>query len=338
MAAGFKKATVQSGKVASTQTDMPAYVDLSRLGITTLAEAESVRVYADSAKTTEWCREVVSKTELHVKIPSLTTTVDIYVDWDGVRADYSVSATYGRNNVWSDYRAVYHLNDENDSTSNTYDLTQTTSGGVTFASGKVGSAASSPGVFPSNKALRRTSFAMMSDSEYAASWRITLWLRKDDTGFTWWYIMMLRGSGTYYQLWCQASDSNINFLGGAGTGPSMSALTVSQWYKIDIVADGTNLNIYRDGSFVTSGSVYKSPSSAYQDAYGILGYVENSFVQSGQLSMDEHRIVIGSGQSSAEWITTEYNNQNDEATFWGTWADVGGAAAVNARRLFLMMV
>ena len=99
MAAGFKLATVNSARVPSTQTNFPAYVDLSRLGITTLAEAQSVRVYADSSKTTEWAREIVSATEMHVKVPSLTSTVTMYVDYDGVRSDYAVTDTFGRNAV-----------------------------------------------------------------------------------------------------------------------------------------------------------------------------------------------------------------------------------------------
>jgi len=43
---------------------------------------------------------------------------------------------------------------------------------------------------------------------------------------------------------------------------------------------------------------------------------------------------------SANWITTEYNNQNDEAAFWGTWTDAGGGATANnsARRMLLMQM
>jgi len=44
---------------------------------------------------------------------------------------------------------------------------------------------------------------------------------------------------------------------------------------------------------------------------------------------------------SANWITTEYNNQNDEAAFWGTWTDAGGGgggAAQAARRGVIMMM
>jgi len=39
---------------------------------------------------------------------------------------------------------------------------------------------------------------------------------------------------------------------------------------------------------------------------------------------------------SANWVTTEYNNQSDEATFWGTWSDVGGGGA-NTTNFFYML-
>ena len=137
MAAGFKKATVRAADVPSTQTDFPSYVDLDRIGVTTLAEAQSIRVYADEAKTVEWAREIVSATEMHVKVPSLTSTVDIYVDWDGVRSDYAVGATYGRNAVWVDYEFVSHDGGGTDSTGNHSTTAEggVTSGGIT---GKIG--------------------------------------------------------------------------------------------------------------------------------------------------------------------------------------------------------
>ena len=138
MAAGFKTATVNASDVPSTQTNFPAYVDLSRLGITTQAEADSVRVYADSGKTTEWAREIVSATEMHVKIPSLTSTTAIYVDWDGVSSDYAVTDTYGRNAVWTGYKAVHHGDSVVDASGNLGNLTNT--GSVAYSAGKVGKA------------------------------------------------------------------------------------------------------------------------------------------------------------------------------------------------------
>ena len=62
----FVKATVRAADVLATQTNFPAYVNLTRLGITGLAQAQSVRVYSDVGKTTELAREIVSASEMHV--------------------------------------------------------------------------------------------------------------------------------------------------------------------------------------------------------------------------------------------------------------------------------
>jgi hypothetical protein len=114
MASGFKKSEAPgSTLVPTTQTDFPVYVDLQRLGITTLAEANSVRVYADQAKTTEWAREIVSVNEMHFKVPSISATTVSYIDWDGERSDYAIDATYGAENVWTNnYVAVWHLEED----------------------------------------------------------------------------------------------------------------------------------------------------------------------------------------------------------------------------------
>ena len=52
--------------------------------------------------------------------------------------------------------------------------------------------------------------------------------------------------------------------------------------------------------------------------------------------IDEARMK--NGALSANWITTEYNNQNAEATFWGTWTDAGGGPAAQAARRGVVMM
>ena len=59
----------------------------------------------------------------------------------------------------------------------------------------------------------------------------------------------------------------------------------------------------------------------------------------GVFSMGEVR--LRDFVQTANWITTEYNNQNDEAAFWGTWTDAGGGGstpAQAARRGAVMMM
>src|SRR5690606_376653 len=108
-----------------------------------------IRVYSDEAKTTELAREVVScdtgteTGELHVKIPSLTTSTVIYIDVDGSRTEPAADSTYGSEAVWSDYEFVSHDGGITDSTGT---HTPTNSGATTGVSGKLGDAVSLDGL------------------------------------------------------------------------------------------------------------------------------------------------------------------------------------------------
>jgi len=48
---------------------------------------------------------------------------------------------------------------------------------------------------------------------------------------------------------------------------------------------------------------------------------------------DEYR--LRNGTLSANWITTEYNNQSDESGFWGTWTTVSGGAPTFIPRIMV---
>ena len=122
---------IQSSQVPADQTDFPVLVDLSDLpaGFWSIVAngGGDIRVFKSDG-TTELAREVVScdtatdTGELWVKYAgtlssSMDTTIQIHAD--GVSSDYAVTATYGRNAVWSDYAVVMHLTDLTDSTGNT---------------------------------------------------------------------------------------------------------------------------------------------------------------------------------------------------------------------------
>lgn len=313
---------------SSAITNFPVYLDLAGLPAAFWTNVSSTGAdirMTESDGSTETPFELVSiatttkRGELHFLADSLSTTTNttFYLYYGNPSASaYSATSTYGRNNVWSAYRAVYHLSDENDSTANGYNMTQTTGGGVTFQSGKVGNDGSSGTTpSPSSNALRRASFALMTTGEYDGSWKASFWIKRNTATTTWFYMIMLRSTATRRQSWWQVTDTQTAFLGGAATGPTTTPLTVGTYYKFDVVADGTNLNIYRDGQFVKAASGYKSSTSAYQDVFGFFGYLENAVVQGSPVSMDENRITVGSTHSSPAWILTEYNNQSSTSTF-----------------------
>ena len=334
MAAGFKVATVNAASV-STQTDFPSYVDLSRLGITTLAEAQSVRVYADSSKTTEWAREIVSATEMHVKIPSLTSTTDIYIDWDGVSADYAVTDTYGRNAVWSDYVAVYHLEgNSNDSTVNALNGSDTS---VTYGT-SFGVLGGQGADFDGSASIINLGNSSLMNFD-TPSYTIQSWAQPQaNAGLL--GIVSRRsasapnaGYGLGYD-WTQAdgfsfvqrTTASVNWETNSGFSSS-----INNWYHVvGVYNAGGNSFCYVDA---TSGSLNTSTRgsiSSTQNTY-ISALQSTSFKWNGYI--DELRLRTSA--LSANWITTEYNNQSDEAGFWGTWSDVGGGATAKPSLLLM---
>jgi hypothetical protein len=366
MAAGFKTATVTSADVAATLTNYPTYVDLSRLGITTLAEAQSVRVYADSGKSTEWAREIVSATEMHVKIPSLTSTVEIFVDWDGVRADYAVDATYGRENVWSDFKGVWHFNEvpngnlgsgsqiyrdatlnENDGEEGYYidmDASQSIDGIVGKAL-SFGEGADDHIFVPDDNSLDfgTGSFTVtgMFQVDVGTTSRYQGIIKKATSP------MYTTYTGLQLGLWGGSRPiEDLSIMAGVGDGSTVKKITAGtvdsygagDWHLVKLVVDRSDdtLHLFIDGVEHGSGIDISAVGSVSNASDLLFGFDLNRM----DGNLDEMRVKASA--DSADYATTEYNNQNDEATFWGTWTDAGGggggAAAQAARRGAVMMM
>jgi hypothetical protein len=339
----FKTATVNASDVAATLTDYPTYVDLSRLGITTLAEAQSVRVYADSGKTTEWAREIVSVSEMHVKIPSLTTTTVIYVDYDGVRADYAVGATYGRNAVWVGYSAVYHFEDDpaggtlTDSTGNSRN--GTAQGSMTSGdkiSGPFGSAWDFDG---SNDTVQLDSYA--TDFE-TAQFSVTAWALSENADIRDYEAIfsLQQGGGPFSKLWV-GYQGGLYFRTASANDHALGISTAADdgsWHHFAVTIQSNSQLIYLDASVNASNNSTRNVTdmtSLDRVAISSDWYANNQRFRNGQVATVRVRDDI----LSADWLTTEYNNQSDEATFWGTWTDAGGGGPTannSARRLHLM--
>lgn len=343
----FKQATVNSSLVASAQTDFPAYVDLSRIGITTLAQAQSVRVYADSGKVTELAREIVSASEMWVKISSLTTTTTIYVDYDGVRADYGVTATYGRNAVWSDHEIVVHLNEASgtrtDSAGND-DLTDNNT--VPSATGKIGATAANFTRANSEYLSTLTANVATGDqpiemelwhkSSLTSTYRVITSLVISVAGTRWFFEGQL-GADNYM-------DVEFAFVNGGNQGVSFTTSTINvadgNWHHIVVKlrnnAGRAEVRLYIDGSLIgtaTHGSLsYSIPSNF--NAY-TLGATRNwsvaSYTHYVTGDTDEARLRVGASTTD-NYTTTTYNNQNNESSFWGTWTTVSSGTTYNENR------
>jgi len=321
-------ATVRAADVPATQTNFPFYVDLGRVGATalTLADAQSSRWYTDTDLVTQMAREIVSLTEGHGKYASLTSTSKIAIDYDGIRADYAVGDTYGRNAVWSDYEMVLHLESGvSDSTGNGH--AQTAGSGITTGvTGKVGKGSQYSG--SSSYSFVNGTFAGGTSDR-----TLTAWVKSDvTTGNRFAYSY---GLDAAQRMMGFTSFNTTNWYSTVNSGDNDTgvAINTSVYQKLTIQYTGTQVLVHVDGVLEVTRTITINTGTGN---FTIGNYPGQTGVPLDGI-IDELR--FRPSETSTNWETTEYNNQNDEATFWGTWTTFGGGpAAVNARRLFLMMV
>lgn len=333
------KLTIDYTKVAADQTDFPIYVDLSRMPLSfhqqvNQIDGRDIRV-TKSDGTTELPIEVSfysasTKTgELHFKYSgtlSSSTNTSIYIYYGNPAASsYSVSATYGRNNVWdSSTVAVWHYSEtsgrhlNSTSTAGIDTTTETvTQKGANI--GKVGRADEFDGdgdllLVPSSSSLRM-----------AGDLTIEAWTKLDTTpsvlGHAEAIIYRHLDASPYeeYGLVFDASNNKASF-NNASTTPNYasaktnSGLNAGTWYHIVGVKSGTNMKIYVNGSNAntTDGTYSGSVPNLTGDFF--TGDYDNNHNFDLDGIVDEAR--ISSTARSSTWITTAYNNQSSPSTFF----------------------
>lgn len=319
--------TIDHTKVAGDLTDYVVYVDLSHMPASfwdTVANGGGdIRIFKSDG-TTELAREVVSCVistdtgELHLKFSgtlSSTVDTDIEIHADGTSSEPAFTATYGRNAVWSAYRAVFHLNDLIDSTGNGYTLTNTNS--VTMnAAGKLGGAAD----FTSgntNKTLSVASDLGISSTAYT----IDMWISKYNVtayGQGHW-IINANTNRRYYGYYENSGGASFRFAHEGNSGTVQFNVSASwsnnQWLKNTQTWDNSVYRGYTNGSFrdsrSTSGNV-----SAVTNTFRLGAHQGGTAVASlfWQGLIDEVR--VRNATNSANQITTEYNNENSASTFY----------------------
>ena len=330
-------ATVRAADVPATQTDFPIFVDLGRVGVTalTLAEAQSSRWYTDTDLVTQMAREIVSLTEGHGKYGSLTSTSKIAIDYDGIRADYAVTDTFGRNNVWTGYASVWHLQETSgtrtDSKAGTNNLADINT--VTSTAGNINTAAE---FNSANSETLSIADASQTGLEGMTELSISFWMRytggttyptpiskwQDNTTNRQYNITIVSGAFRFYAAVAGGGNSEWESLTSA-------AISTSTTYYVNatLKAGTNNHKIYLNGVLSTERTFGLTLPISNRSAEFRLGSAQFFAGVAEQFLtgwMDETR--VSSTAPSANWITTEYNNQNAESTFWGTWTTSGGGA------------
>ena len=332
--------TIDHTQVDSDLTDFPVYINLADLGSGFFSHLNSdggdIRVTEDDG-TTEVPREVVSASttaetgELYFKAPNISSSSDttFYIYYgDSGASDYADSATYGRDNVWTNgFEAVYHMEEDPggsapqmvDSTGNGHDATVGSMDSSNQVSGEIGNAVSADGIADY---VVGPGFSDLGTSNQAYS--MGIWFNAD-VGETdgniigmsissppnGWRIPPIALNGDHVQA--------ISWTGAQSTALGTTSITHSAWNQTYTTWDSSNgLSIYLNGaedSHVAQGNYSASGGSNYLHfARTITGGAGDEGYFAG--SLDEIRIY--NQYVDSNWISTEYRNIATTTDFYAT--------------------
>lgn len=294
-------------------------------------------------------------TEIPVQVVTIDTsghTAEIYVKcnldkstggtirlwYNGSDSAVAANATYGSQNVWTGYSAVYHLQEAVnnsaggylDSTANAYHATGT-SMSLTAANGNIAGKCQDFDGTADYISTGKTVAQLMS----AATGSITCWLNSDASFFS--DANPYRGEcvvgdhpGRYCGIYGQTSSGNklsiYNYEGGNDTVSTV--VTSGTWYHAAWRHASGTLYSSVNGS---TGSVASGSTDDTTSTFRIGSAEDSGFGKYFNGKIDEVR--FSSADLGADWITTEYNNQSDPATFYAVTAMPAAAGQPTVKRL-----
>lgn len=322
--------TVNSGQVPSTQTNFPVLLNVTDNRLRTIANGGNVsnvngfdvRPYSDSGLTSALTYQLVEHNAstgllvMRVLVASLADGSLIYLGY----GDSAINTDGSSTSVWdADHILVWGMDDTvsgadafQDSTANNNDGDE--GGGATFSqSGKIFNAVSFDGV--DNRGI-------VESLSFAGDLTISFWFSTTETP---------GGSGRFLEL-AQAADSGIQVVHNSDTsvrvdnsgGPtsnitSGTGLNDGNFHRVSVTRSGTTYTLYVDGS--SQGTSGGTAPTYTRMSIGVGIDLATTF---SNVKLDH--VMLSDIARSANWLTTEYNNENDFATF----ATVGSEVAVGA--------
>ena len=321
------KVEVNPNKVGTTTaiTSFPVYVDLAGMPSTFWTNASStgadIRV-VESDEITETAFELVSFAtttqagELHFMADSLgtTSTSTFYIYYGNATATaYAVTATYGRNNVWSNYIAVWHLAETSGNASDYSGNNRTaTNTNATYTAVQIGNGADYNGT---------SAFHAVGDVSALepASFSWSFWFEFDSqTGNPFLidrYNAIVADGYRIYGSGTSKINVNVRRSGADVDVTSSSTLSNSTKYYGTATYDNGITRFYLNGN-IDGTKTNGTGAVLYNAAATNVGFGQRRTGAAGTYlngRLDEVRFT--STVNSASWILTEYNNQSSTSTF-----------------------
>jgi hypothetical protein len=313
--------TIQSGQVPSTQTDFPVLFSVTDSRFKTVAngghvldaEGDDIRPYSDSGITTAitgYEKVFYDGTngilEFWVKRSSVADNLVTYFAYGNAALTSDGSST----TTWSNsFSGVYHLKDGTTlSVSDSTGAHNGSNNGVTAATGKIDGG----GGFASASSQFFRASGMDSTAITYSCWVNGTTFPNDYNG------VVTNGSGSVDykaifvksngKLYCIIKNTTISSYDGTGS----HTLSTGTWYLLHMTYDSSAglvgyVNAASDGTAAANGNINTTAN------FTAVGRQESTSSRYFNGTMDEARVA--SVARSADWITTEYNNQSAPGTF-----------------------
>lgn len=331
--------TVNSGQVPSTQTDFPMLVSITDARLKTVgnggyvqdAQGDDIRPYSDSALTTAitgyekvFYDGANGILEMWVKIGSLADGSVIYLAYGNAALTTDGSST----TTWSNsFGRVYHLKD-----GSTLSKADSTSAGITLSDASGSPATAATGTIDGGAGFASASSqGLIIDGYQQNAITYSIWAKATSFPAAYNYPMSkVNGGGTAFNLIGVKSNGKMRWAVRATTqldadGTGTATLSTGTWYYLVLTYDSTAgivayVNATQDKTVAANGNCATITQAV------VIGYLSILNLQYWNGSLDEARVA--SVARSANWITTEYNNQSAPSTFatLGTQVAVGGAS------------
>lgn len=295
-----------------------------------------IRPYSDAALTTALTYELVyydattGKLEMHVKIPTLSHTVDtvIYLAF----GDVSISTDGSSTGTWdSNFKGVYHMKDG--TTLAVTDSSQSGNNGT-----NVGTATATAGEIDGAANLVASSVQYVdagnnSSFDFTTGFTLSAWINVTslaDLNYAIWkgdttavspnfgnlYNLVVLTNGKVETLVTNSARTNIY------VKDSTTTLSTSTWYLISSAFDASTNSLYVlingavEGAAVTTSGNQATSTSAVQ--FGADHSGAGNYTNYANAKIDEVRLSDIARSSS--WLLSDYNSQKASSTFitWGT--------------------
>lgn len=341
--AWYSPISINAAQVPSTQTDFPVLVSqtdarfktIANSGHVSNANGYDIRPYTDTTLGTaitgyelERYNATTGEVVMWVKVSSLsssTTPIVLGYGDTGITTDGSSSTTWSNS-----FQNVYHLKDGTTlSVTDSAAHTNGTNHSATAATGKIDggagfASASTQYISTSSTAYSAVTWsAWVNATSFPSAYNTVIYKNSSNSDAN---GILIKSNG---KLFCILVATTQLFYDGTGS----HTLSTGTWYLVHLTYNSSAgligyVNGASDGTVAANGAGNMSGSLVAQIGRDDV----NARYWNG--SMDEVR--ASTVARSADWITTEYNNQNAPGTFetLGSEVAVGGTSTGNMFLLF----